>query len=189
MEISIEVDQPLPSDTMPSVNVNPLTPERTQDLAAEASNKEKNKSEESVELKPIAQTGLEVEEVTKLQKNESTDKIIPEPTVQVSATSDKINEVLEFGVVDGILIIATGSSWMQIRDGLNDKVLMTRLMQLGDRYEVPDQEGLHLLTGNAGAIEVYVDGKKVPSIGGAGVVRRKVVLDNDRLRSGTAVEK
>jgi len=50
----------------------------------------------------------------------------------------------------------------------------------------PDRPGLKLLTGNAGALEILVDGETVPSIGPVGRVRRDVALDVARLRDGTA---
>ena len=86
-----------------------------------------------------------------------------------------------------IVVSATGDSWIQVRDELNAEMLVTRLLQAGDSYEVPNREGLVLLTGNAGALTIMVDGEEVPSIGGSGVVRRGVALDPDRLSAGTAV--
>ena len=47
--------------------------------------------------------------------------------------------------------------------------------------------GLFLRTGNAGALQVAVDGKPAPSIGGVGTLRRDVVLDPDALIAGKAV--
>jgi cytoskeleton protein RodZ len=44
-----------------------------------------------------------------------------------------------------------------------------------------------LRTGNAGALEIAVDGKPVPSIGGIGALRRDVALDPTELTAGTAV--
>jgi cytoskeleton protein RodZ len=86
-----------------------------------------------------------------------------------------------------ITINAKSNSWIQVRDDNSNTMLVTRLLTAGDQYVVPDQPGLVLLTGNAGALEVIVDGDPVPSIGGVGVVRRGVVLDVDRLKAGTAV--
>jgi cytoskeleton protein RodZ len=65
---------------------------------------------------------------------------------------------------------------------------MTRLMQPGDTYTVPDRPGLKLLTGNAGALEIRVDGETMPAIGPIGAVRRDIALDIERLKNGTAGE-
>jgi hypothetical protein len=87
-----------------------------------------------------------------------------------------------------ILVIARKNSWIQVRDNITNGLVMTRLLRAGDSYRVPDRSGLVLLTGNAGALEILVDGMKVPDLGEAGKVRRNVVLDPDLLRQGTAAE-
>ena len=65
--------------------------------------------------------------------------------------------------------------------------MLSRLLRKGDSYTVPSREGLALVAGNAGGLEVAVGGTAVPSLGPLGVVRRNVALDPARLRSGTAV--
>jgi len=87
-----------------------------------------------------------------------------------------------------IVLRAKTSSWIQVRDDAANQMLVTRLLRAGETYEVPDRPGLKLLTGNAGALEVVVDGQVAPSIGDIGVVRRGVVLDAERLLAGTAVD-
>ena len=86
-----------------------------------------------------------------------------------------------------IKINAINNSWIQIRDDNSNTMLVTRLLAAGDSYVVPDQPGLVLLTGNAGALEIIVDGTTVPSIGGQGVVRRGVALEVGLLKAGAAV--
>ena len=85
-----------------------------------------------------------------------------------------------------IMVRAKMDSWIQVRDNTMDRLLLTRLLRAGDVYRVPDRPGLKLLTGNAGGLEILVDGQMVPSIGPVGRVRRDVALDIDRLRQGTA---
>ena len=85
-----------------------------------------------------------------------------------------------------IMVRARMASWIQVRDDVGNQLLMTRLMRAGDTFRVPDRPGLKLLTGNAGALEILVDGETVPPLGPVGAVRRDVTLDIDRLREGTA---
>lgn len=85
-----------------------------------------------------------------------------------------------------ILVRAKAPSWIQVRDDVAKQLLLTRLLQAGETYQVPDRAGLKLLTANAGALEVMVDGKTVPAIGPVGAVRRDVALDAERLKKGTA---
>lgn len=87
-----------------------------------------------------------------------------------------------------VVIKATSDSWVQIRDEAKNQTIATRVLRAGDTYRVPTQAGLKLATGNAGALEIRVDGEKVPAVGSPGMVRRGIVLDPDRLKSGTAVD-
>lgn len=84
-----------------------------------------------------------------------------------------------------ILLRARSDSWIQVRDS-EKRLVMTRLLKSGDSYQVPDQPGLTLVTGNAGALEVLVDGAAVPPIGAMGAVRKNVALDVEKLMQGTA---
>lgn len=88
--------------------------------------------------------------------------------------------------VSRIVVRAKLNSWIQVRDDVDNQLLLTRLLRAGDTYPVPNRSGLMLLTGNAGALEIQVDGETVPGIGG-GAVRRAVALDVERLRQGKAV--
>lgn len=88
--------------------------------------------------------------------------------------------------VDRLVIRARSDSWVQIRDDAGH-TLYTRVMREGDVYRVPDREGLSLATGNAGALDILVDGRMAPSLGESGQVVRNVALNPDRLAAGTAI--
>lgn len=82
-----------------------------------------------------------------------------------------------------VVVRAKGESWVQIRDG-DGQAIFTRVLRPGDVYRVPARAGLTLMTGNAGAIELVVDGAAQAPLGAAGIVRRNVPLDADKLRNG-----
>jgi cytoskeleton protein RodZ len=86
-----------------------------------------------------------------------------------------------------IEVLAKADSWIQVRDGGANELLLTRLLREGETYTVPERAGLSLLTGNAGALEIRIDGAAVPSLGPEGAVRRSIALDAERLKQGTAV--
>lgn len=92
-----------------------------------------------------------------------------------------------FGAADAensrIRVEATGPAWIQVR-GPNNEQVFTRLLNAGERYVVPDREGLTLLTGNAGAVRIVVDGQPLPPFGAEGEVKRGIPLDPERLKTG-----
>ena len=63
---------------------------------------------------------------------------------------------------------------------------LTRVLRSGDSYHVPNQDGLTLLTGNAGGLQIQVDGAALPKIGPIGVVRRDIPLEPTKLLDGSA---
>lgn len=73
--------------------------------------------------------------------------------------------------------------WVQVRE-LDGQLLLSRLLRRGDSYMVPNRPGLTLMVGNAGALEVTVDGKKAAPLGNSGQVRRDIKLDPDKLTVG-----
>jgi cytoskeleton protein RodZ len=60
-----------------------------------------------------------------------------------------------------------------------------RVLKPGETYRVPDRPGLVLRTGNAGGLDITVDGRPVASVGPVGKTRN-VALDPERLVAGTA---
>ena len=77
----------------------------------------------------------------------------------------------------------TGDTWVQVRER-GGQTLLTKVMKAGDTFPVPGRANLVLNTGNAGRVEILVDGAVVPSIGGQGSVRKDVPLDPDLLKAG-----
>ena len=82
-----------------------------------------------------------------------------------------------------VTLVATARSWVQVR-GPDDSLVLTRLLRPGDRYNVPDRQGLTLHTGNAGGLQVMVDGQEIGRLGDDGEVRRGVKLEPQALTAG-----
>ncbi len=104
-----------------------------------------------------------------------------EAAVPAAPGTDRVGAIPE-----RIVLRATGDSWVQIR-GDDGTTLFTRVLRVGDVYRVPDRAGLTLATGNAGALDVIVDGETAPALGSFGEVVRNILLDPVRLSAGTAV--
>jgi cytoskeleton protein RodZ len=84
-----------------------------------------------------------------------------------------------------IVIRAIADSWVQIRDA-DQSVLLTRLLRVGETYAVPYRPGVTMRTGNAGGLEITVDGNPAPPLGRMGTIRT-VALEPQALIAGTAV--
>lgn len=170
----------------PSPPTHPTVPTQTQTMPPPARS-------EQTGAAPAASAQKRSPEVT--AKDESaaspkvkTPKVAEKSRPKVVAVSITADEAVKSGSDSGRIVVrAKANSWIQIRDDIENRLVVTRLLRPGDSYRVPDRPGLKLLTGNAGALEVLVDGKVVPAIGGKGAVRRSVVLDVNRLLQGTAV--
>lgn len=74
--------------------------------------------------------------------------------------------------------------WVQVRE-MDGQLLLSRLMRKGESFRVPNRSGLTMMVGNAGALEVVVDGTRIPSLGAPGQVRRDIHLDAEKLKSAT----
>ncbi|MDH3593664.1 MAG: DUF4115 domain-containing protein [Rhodospirillales bacterium] len=85
-----------------------------------------------------------------------------------------------------VVLRATQDSWVQVRDR-NEDLLFTRVLRAGDSYQVPNQSGLTLLTGNAGGLEIEVDGTVLGALGPVGTVRRNVALEPAGLLDGSTL--
>ena len=84
-----------------------------------------------------------------------------------------------------VVLRATADSWVLVRDR-SGQTLLNRVMRAGETYSVPPKPQLLLTVGNAGGLDLLVDGAPVPSLGGPGVVRRDLPLDPDLLRARPA---
>ena len=148
---------------------------------------------------PTLGTGIETSPVAKTPEQTADEQTGP-MVDQVAAAVDPGSEPglspegggrtgTSFGDLEEARIVlrAKAESWIQVRDEPNDRVLLARLLRPGDEYRVPNRTGLNLWTGNAGGLEILVDGEPVPSIGETGRVRRRVVLEVEPLRTGAAV--
>ncbi len=79
-----------------------------------------------------------------------------------------------------VVLMAKEASWIQVADK-NQKVIFRKVLRPGDKYLVPDKKGLTLVTANAGGLSIYVDDKKVQSIGDSGEIVRGVSLNPKEL--------
>lgn len=93
----------------------------------------------------------------------------------------------EGGEAGKIVLRAKLESWVQVTNAKSEAIF-SRVLRAGESYVVPNEPGLVMTTGNAGGIEILLDGKKLKSLGSVGLVRRDVPLDPAKLRDGSAFQ-
>lgn len=82
-----------------------------------------------------------------------------------------------------VLIVARMDSWIQVR-AKDREMVFSRTLRAGDSFKAPNRSDLNLMTGNAGGLEIVVDGKPIPPLGAVGAVKRDISLDPEKLMRG-----
>ena len=82
---------------------------------------------------------------------------------------------------NAVQIVAREEVWVEIEQ--DDTLILSRTLKKGEKYDVPESnEELFLKTGNAGGLDVFVDGQKVKALGPVGAVRSGISLSADKLK-------
>ncbi|MDE0172040.1 MAG: DUF4115 domain-containing protein [Defluviicoccus sp.] len=101
---------------------------------------------------------------------------VPGTTRETSAA-----DVQEEAAASRIVLRAATESWIEIRTD-DASLVYSGLLRQGQSYSVPERPGLKMVTGNAGGLEIVVDGEAIPRLGPPGAVVRDIALDPDSLR-------
>ncbi|MGB0920542.1 MAG: helix-turn-helix domain-containing protein [Alphaproteobacteria bacterium] len=121
---------------------------------------------------------------------------IPSPQPQVSPQVSRLDHTFSTpsvaaiaadGAVARVVLRAREDSWIQI-EGDDAELIVTRVLRAGEEYAVPARDDLIMITGNAGGIEVLLDGKSLGLLGKRGDIRRDVSLSADALASEKAAK-
>ncbi|MEX0582666.1 MAG: RodZ domain-containing protein, partial [Sneathiella sp.] len=79
-----------------------------------------------------------------------------------------------------VVLRATEESWVQVKSE-DDNPVLSQVLKPGDTYMAPNTPDLKLTTGNAGGLEIRVDGKEIKSLGGTGTILREIPFAADSL--------
>ncbi len=110
----------------------------------------------------------------------------PAAEADAAASGATTGTLFGAGAADGaggdgrVVLLAREASWIQVQSPARDFVT-SRTLEPGDRFVIPDRNDLALWTGNAGGLEVWVDGERVGTLGRSGAVVRDVSLAPDAL--------
>ncbi|WP_027133043.1 helix-turn-helix domain-containing protein [Geminicoccus roseus] len=81
-----------------------------------------------------------------------------------------------------VVLVATEPAWIQIRSA-DRQFSRSRLMEAGERFLLPERTDLALWTGNAGGLQVMVDGIELAPLGARGAVLKNIPLDPAALKA------
>lgn len=87
----------------------------------------------------------------------------------------------------GITLKMTDNSWVEIKDA-SGKTLISRVLESGDQYFVPDNANLTISLGNAGGVSISVDGVQLAPLGAHAQVIRNIPLDGTALKQRFAAD-
>jgi cytoskeleton protein RodZ len=82
----------------------------------------------------------------------------------------------------GIILNTKENSWVEIT-GADGKPIVSRVLKAGDQYFVPDRPDLKMSLGNAGGIEIMIDGETIAPLGKSGEIKRDIPLDSKALKA------
>jgi len=137
-------------------------------------------SQKDIETKTIL--GVQAPTVTKEIRDSLQQGIEEVKTAESAIVKEKpvIRQVRQARSTSRIIIKAWKSSWIQVTDS-KGKVLFKKVLRPGDKYSVPNNKDLVLATSDAGALDIYVDGKKIKPLGKEGDIIRGVALNPKEL--------
>jgi cytoskeleton protein RodZ len=108
--------------------------------------------------------------------NRLTEFILQHVTDPVSSDEDGGTRTAHNGVEYGsenhsvrIVLHANKAVWIRVEDA-EGRIMITRTLQAGDSYRVPDRAGLVLIARDGGALDYSIDGERRGAIGAAGEI-------------------
>ncbi len=150
--------------------------------AAEEAMAKETMVEENGESAPLAEVAATAAAVSESAGGES-GNALAETEAALNAESGYIPRIYGRTNTDfRVELRAIEETWIQV-EVADDEILLTRVLLPGDVYRVPNRSDVMLDTGNAGGLEVKVDGQAISPLGESGIVVRNISLSADNLLS------
>jgi cytoskeleton protein RodZ len=129
---------------------------------------------EAAPVEVVAVEAVPVEPVPVEARATEVDEGRPDPGVGAAIASEA-----------RVVLVATEPAWIQIRSA-DRQFSRSRLMEAGERFLLPERADLALWTGNAGGLQVMVDGIELAPLGARGAVLKNIPLDPAALKARSA---
>lgn len=90
-------------------------------------------------------------------------------------------------VMNQVVLKALDNVWLEIRDA-KKVTIFSRVLAVGEEYWIPvGKNDLTMTLGNAGGLQISIDGQALPLLGKTGQVIRKVSLDVEKLKQSLKI--
>ncbi|GEM_PF-1052433 len=167
-----------------------ISSERTVgDRRSSGDTEESSVSSEQTPSAPTANPEPQTEAVVALVGTPATESTYPQavlqsqPQTEAIATSSGTAETLGVENSDArIILLAHQETWIQVTNA-EETVLLDRVLEPGDTYMVPVDDGLKLNTANAAGLEIRLDGAVLGTLGSYGRIIRDMALEPDQLKT------
>lgn len=110
----------------------------------------------------------------------ATEGVEASPTSSVAAApSNPLLQTVSSGAdaaSQRISVRARQDAWVRVQ-GPDNETVIDKVLKAGEVYDAPAGRGLYMMTGNAGALDILVDGRSIGALGPKGQIRRHVSLD------------
>lgn len=141
----------------------------------------------AVEAIPEVPAALKAEALEKQQQAAPSQSALNDPQEQPPAAPVIPAEPVR----KGISLNIKENSWVEIR-GPDNKKIISRVLKEGEKYFIPERENLTMSIGNAGGIEIEIDGQPLQTqgatLGPKGQVMRGIPLNGEVLKQRFAPE-
>ncbi len=102
-----------------------------------------------------------------LEEDEEKKTVAEEPKKELNTTPAKVEEqpqekAAEAKPVDGVVINIKKETWIEVKDA--EKLYISKVLQAGDSYKVPEGKGMILSVGRVEAVDVLINGKVTPVV-------------------------
>ena len=81
-----------------------------------------------------------------------------------------------------LVLLLVKDSWVEIKDE-SGKNIVSEKLKAGDQYRVPDNPGMTMSLGNAGGVEILIDGRALKPLGEENEMRSDIPLDISFLKT------
>lgn len=129
---------------------------------------------------------LQNDDIPAVPKELAQQMTAPQKPVEEVATPQTATEESVKPKVHPVVLKAVQDVWLEIRDGAGQPIF-SRVLKTGEEYWVPEEAADYkMTTGNAGGLNVIVDGVLLPALGAVGEVKRNVSINPYDLKGEAA---